>query len=57
MIDLIVTQIVEFSLEYDTNDEVRNLYSALMDVSIGIGKVMEQIREQERRMQDDIYER
>lgn len=48
MIDLVVSQIVELSFKYDTEDDIRNIYSALMDVSMRVGKVMKQIREQER---------
>ena len=48
LIEEIVAKIVELSLEKDSNDSVRNIYSVLMDIRSETGKVMKAVRDQER---------
>uniref|UniRef100_A0A6M3KFI9 Uncharacterized protein n=1 Tax=viral metagenome TaxID=1070528 RepID=A0A6M3KFI9_9ZZZZ len=47
-IDLIVAQIIELSLQNNTGDEVRNIYSVLMEVSLKVGDIMRLIKEQSK---------
>ena len=47
-LDLIISQIVELSLEEKSNDPVRNLYSVCINISNKIDSVMCELREQER---------
>lgn len=47
--DKIVSQIVELSLDINSGNQVRNIYSTFLKVSEEIGKVMCQTLEQERR--------
>ena len=47
-LDLIISQIVELSLEEKSNDPVRNLYSVCINISNKIDSIMCKLREQER---------
>ena len=47
-LDLIVSQIIELSLEQDSNDPVRNIHSVSVDVDNKIENIMRDVREQER---------
>ena len=48
-IEEIVSDIVKLSLEKGTDDNVRDLYSVLIDIDLEVGKIMKLIRDQERR--------
>ena len=47
-LDLIISQIVELSLEEKSNDPVRNIYSVCINISNKIDSIMCELREQER---------
>ena len=49
-LDLIVSQIVELSLEQDSDDPVRDIHSVSVDVDNKIENIMRDLREQERRL-------
>lgn len=51
-LDLIVSQIVELSLEEKSNDPVRNIHSISINVSNKIESVMCELRKQERRINE-----
>ncbi len=44
----ISNDIVKLSLEKTSDDDVRNIYSVLLDLNIEVGELMKQIRKQER---------
>uniref|UniRef100_A0A6H1ZCM8 Uncharacterized protein n=1 Tax=viral metagenome TaxID=1070528 RepID=A0A6H1ZCM8_9ZZZZ len=48
-LDLIVSQIVELSLEEESNDPVRNIHSVCLNVDNKIEAIMCELREQERK--------
>lgn len=52
-LDLIISQIIELSLEENSDDPVRNIHSVTISVDNKIETIMRDIREQERRAQDE----
>lgn len=48
-LDLIVSMIVELSLEEKSDDPVRNIYSVTINIANRIESIMRELREQERR--------
>lgn len=48
-LDKIVQDIITLSLEKDSSDPVRDIYSVWMELGLAIGKIMKQTREEERR--------
>ena len=47
-LDLIVSQIIELSLEEKSDDSVRNIFSVTINISNKIASIMKDLREQER---------
>ena len=47
-IDLIVSQIIELSLDQGSNDPVRNIHSITIEIDSRIESIMRDLREQER---------
>lgn len=48
-LDLIISQIIELSLEETSNDPVRNIHSVTIVLNNMIESIMKDIREQERK--------
>lgn len=47
-VEKIVSQIVELSLDINSGDQTRDIYSILLSVSLETGRIMSQNLEQER---------
>ena len=49
-IENILSMIVQISLDRETGDPVRDIYTVMMDIHLGIGNLFKSIREQERQL-------
>ena len=47
-INIIVSQIIELALNINSNDQVRDIYSILLDVNLSVGEIMCKTLEQGR---------
>ena len=48
--NIVVSDIVELSLEVHTGDPVRDIYSVMTDIDTDICKIMNSLRQQEREL-------